>query len=75
MATTAQRFEHCRLKGSEIEYLGRTGVFENREDRTRGSDQAWDRLEKEGWELVAVVVDSDDGKLIHYFKRPFVPQK
>ena len=64
-----QRFEHCRLRGSRIVYLGRAGAFEDKRDRVANEFRAWDYLEKEGWELVAVVVDPD-GCQIAYFKRP-----
>ncbi len=65
----AQRFEHCRLVGTGITYLGRTGLFEDKGDKTGNEFQAWDYLEKEGWELVAVVND-DKGRPVSYFKRP-----
>lgn len=65
----AQRFEHCRLDGTRITYLGRTGMFEDKDDKTRTEADAWDWLEKEGWELVAVVADQD-GRPAAYFKRP-----
>ncbi|NMB90576.1 MAG: hypothetical protein GYA17_19615 [Chloroflexi bacterium] len=65
-----QRFEHCRLVGGRIMYLGRDGLFENKRDQSWGAPQAWDYLEKEGWELVSVVTDKD-GHEAAYFKRPF----
>jgi hypothetical protein len=65
----AQRFEHCRLAGGKITYLGRTGVFEDKGDSVRNEAGAWDHLEKDGWELVSVVVDKD-GQHAAYFKRP-----
>ncbi len=64
-----QKFEHCKLVGTKIIYLGRTGLFEDKGDKTGNESQAWDYLEKEGWELVSVVTDKD-GKQIAYFKRP-----
>jgi hypothetical protein len=64
-----QQFEHCRLIGSRITYLGRAGIFEDKVDKTRGEFSAWDHLEKEGWELVTVVTDKD-GQQVAYFKRP-----
>lgn len=64
-----QRFEHCRLVGSRITYLGRAGLFEDKADQAGSEAKAWDYLEKEGWELVAVVTDKD-GKPVAYFKRP-----
>ena len=64
-----QRFEHCRMEGTRIIYLGRTGMFEDKDDKTGTEAQAWDWLEKEGWELVSVVTDKD-GHPVAYFKRP-----
>ncbi len=65
-----QRFEHCRLTGSRIVYLGRDGLFEDRSDRTGSEFAAWDFLEKEGWELVTATIDKN-GATTFYFKRPF----
>ncbi|HLF25136.1 MAG TPA: hypothetical protein VJG32_02270 [Anaerolineae bacterium] len=65
----AQRFEHCRLAENKIAYLGRTGLFEDKGDSTRGEANAWDHLEKDGWELVSVVADKS-GQHVAYFKRP-----
>lgn len=67
----AQRYEHCRLIGSQIAYLGRDGLFESRKDRSWNEFRAWDLLEKEGWELVSVVVN-EDGHEVAYFKRPYM---
>lgn len=64
-----QRFEHCQLIGNRITYLGRAGVFEDKKDRTAGESSAWDYLENDGWELVAVTTDKD-GRQVAYFKRP-----
>lgn len=64
-----QRFEHCRLEGSRITYLGRAGLLEDKSDRAGNEAKAWDYLEKEGWELVAVV-GGKDGQHVAYFKRP-----
>ncbi len=64
----AQLFEHCKLVGTQIVYLGRVGVFEDKGDRSASEAHAWDKLEKDGWELVTVVTDSD-GKLVPFFKR------
>ena len=69
----AQRFEHCRIVGDRIEYLGRTGLFEDKSDRTGGEFKGWDWLEQQGWELVTVVVAKGD-QHVPYFKRP-VAQK
>ena len=65
----AQHFEHCRLTGARIVYLGRAGLFEDKDDKAGNEFQAWDHLEKEGWELVAVVND-DKGQPVAYFRRP-----
>ena len=65
----AQRFEHCKLEGTRITYLGRAGVFEDKRDRTANPFRAWAYLEEEGWELVSVLIEL--GKHVAYFKRPF----
>lgn len=65
----AQRFEHCRLVGTKIEYLGRAGMFEDKGDSAGNEHKAWDQLEKDGWELVSVVPDKSGGHAA-YFKRP-----
>jgi len=65
----AHRFEHCRLIGARITYLGRAGIFEDKRDQTWNEFSAWDHLEKEGWELVSVVANKD-GQHVAYFKRP-----
>lgn len=64
-----QRFEHCKLEGTRIIYLGRAGVLEDKRDRPLNPFWAWDYLEKEGWELVTVVIEA--GEHVAYFKRPF----
>ncbi len=64
----AQLFEHCKLVGTQIVYLGRVGVFEDKGDRSANEAAAWDKLEKDGWELVTVVTDAE-GKLVPFFKR------
>ncbi len=38
-----------------------------------GEKSAWDFLEKEGWELISVVIDKNDNQMA-YFKRPY-PEK
>ncbi len=65
-----QRFEHCKLHGSRITYLGRDGLFEDRIDHAGSDFAAWDFLEKEGWELVAATTDKT-GEASFYFKRPY----
>ena len=62
------RFEHCKLVGTQIVYLGHDGVFENKKDKAWNEFRAWDYLEKEGWELVSVVMDGE--QQVAYFKRP-----
>ncbi len=65
----SQRFEHCRLVGTKIVYLGRSGLFEDKDERAGDEFKAWDYLEKEGWELVTVAADKN-GQPVAYFKRP-----
>lgn len=65
-----QKFEHCRMEGTTITYLGRNRVFENRRDESWSESAAWDFLEKEGWELVSVIIGKNDHQ-IAYFKRVF----
>lgn len=65
----AQRYEHCRLVGTRIEYLGRAGLLEDKKDNSGSEAKAWDHLEKDGWELVAVV-SGDRRQPVAYFKRP-----
>jgi len=65
----SQRFEHCRLAENKITYLGRAGMFEDKSDSAGNEYKAWDHLEKDGWELVSVVVDRS-GQHVAYFKRP-----
>lgn len=64
-----ERFEHCRLVGTRITYLGRSGVLEDKRDSTLNEFSAWNYLEKGGWELVSVVADAD-GQHVAYFRRP-----
>jgi hypothetical protein len=70
----AQRFEHCRLSGSHITYLGRSGIFENKSDKPWSESKAWDMLQKEGWELVSVISDSSTGEITAFFKRLVEPE-
>jgi hypothetical protein len=69
-----QHYEHCRLSGNRIQYLGRVGLFEDRGDQSFTEARAWDFLEQEGWELVSVIMN-EDSKPVHYFKRPVSPKK
>ncbi|MBN1936218.1 MAG: hypothetical protein JW934_16235 [Anaerolineae bacterium] len=67
-----QRFEYCKLVSTglayRIIYLGHDSIFEDKQDRIANEFRAWDRLEKEGWELVSVVSDPKM-QLVAYFKR------
>ena len=64
----AQQFEHCKLEGTRIRYLGSGGVFEINRAQSTDSFWAWHYLEKEGWELVSVLIEG--GEQVAYFKRP-----
>jgi hypothetical protein len=66
----APRFEHCRLEGNKIYYMGRRGLFEDKRDSPISEHAAWDHLEEDGWELVSVVINQDN-QPVAYFKRPF----
>ena len=62
-------WQHCKLEGNRVSYLGAAGMFENKADAHIGSRSAWSKLEDGGWELVSVVTDPD-GELVYFFKRP-----
>ncbi len=70
----AQLFEHCKLVGTQIVSLGRVGVFEDKGARSANEAAAWDKLEKDGWELVTVLADAD-GKFVPFFKRALAGKK
>lgn len=63
-----QRWQHCKLEGHRVTFLGAAGVFENKADSHLGHRTAWSKLEDEGWELVSVVTDTE-GESVFYFKR------
>lgn len=64
-----QKWQHCKLEGSKIHYLGATGVFDNKADARISHRTAWSKLENEGWELVCAAM-GNDGDLVYFFKRP-----
>jgi len=64
-----QRWQHCKLEGNRVSFLGAAGVFEDKGDSHLRHRAAWSKLEDEGWELVSVVTDPE-GKAVFYFKRP-----
>jgi hypothetical protein len=64
-----QRWQHCKLEGNHVSFLGAAGVFENKGDSHIGHRAAWSKLEDEGWELVSVVTDSEV-EPVFYLKRP-----
>jgi hypothetical protein len=39
-----QRFEHCKLVGTKITDLGRSGLFEDKDDQAGNEFKAWDYL-------------------------------
>lgn len=64
-----QKWQHCKLEGNRVRYLGAAGLFENKGDAHMGERKAWSRLEDEGWEMVSVITNPD-GEPVFYFKRP-----
>ncbi len=65
-----QKWQHCRLQGNRIDYLGAAGVFENKRDAHLSARAAFSRLENDGWQLVSVQPDPQkDGEWIYFFKR------
>ncbi len=64
-----QEWEHCKLVDGTVTYLGARGLLADKRDRHLSEAKAWDELEKEGWELVAVVIDPEE-KFNYFFKRP-----
>ncbi|MFP4344235.1 MAG: hypothetical protein ACLFU8_06055 [Anaerolineales bacterium] len=64
-------WQHCRLQGNRVTFLGARGVFENKKDAHMSARAAFDTLEDEGWELVTVLPDPEgEGEFIYFFKRP-----
>lgn len=68
-----QNWEHCKLEGSKISYLGAAGVFDNKADSRISHRTAWSKLENEGWELVSIVPGKDE-EFVFFFKRPAPPE-
>jgi hypothetical protein len=62
------KWEHCCLIGRKVSYLGADRLFEDKRDAFGSDRAAWDVLEKNGWELVAVAPNKA-GELAHFFKR------
>lgn len=66
-----QKWQHCKLQGSRVEFLGAAGVFENRADAHLNPQAAFSRLEDDGWKLVSVLPDPQtEGEFIYFFRRP-----
>lgn len=66
-----QKWQHCKLQGSRVTFLGSAGPFENKRDLHLTDRTAFSKLEDEGWELVTVLLDPDpDGDFIYFYKRP-----
>ncbi len=63
------RWQHCKLEGNRVEFLGAAGIFNNKADAHLGERAAWRRLEEEGWELVSVIANAE-GEPVYFFKRP-----
>jgi hypothetical protein len=68
-----QKWQHCKLEGSKIHYLGAAGVFDNKADSRISQRTAWSMLENEGWELISAVMNND-GEIEYFFKRPEPPK-
>ena len=64
-----QKWQHCKLRGNRVSFMGAAGMFENKADAHIGERAAWSKLEDEGWELVSVVADPE-GEFVCFFKRP-----
>ena len=64
-----QKWQHCKLEGSRVEFLGAAGVFDNKADSHLGERAAWNKLENDGWELVGVG-SNPEGEFVFFFKRP-----
>ncbi len=62
-------FEYCKLYKNTIYWLAAHGMFADKNDPMGEEAKAWERLSKEGWELVSVVAD-DKGEFNYFFKRP-----
>jgi hypothetical protein len=62
-------WEYCKLYEKTIYWLAAHGLFADKRDDYSDEGKAWDRLSKDGWELVTVTADQD-GKFNYFFKRP-----
>jgi hypothetical protein len=62
-------WEYCKLTGRTIYWLAAHGLFADKSDDYNDEAKAWDRLSRDGWELVSVVAGKD-GVITSYFKRP-----
>ena len=64
-------WQHCKLQGNRVTFLGARGVFENKKDAHMTDRAAFGSLEEEGWELVSVLPDPEgQGEFVYFFKRP-----
>lgn len=65
-----QKWQHCKLQGNRITFLGAAGVFENKGDAYLGERAAFSKLEDTGWKLVSVLPDPQtEGEFIYFFRR------
>ncbi|MDY0018702.1 MAG: hypothetical protein RBT47_01735 [Anaerolineae bacterium] len=64
-----QKWQHCKLHGNRITFLGAAGVFDNKADAYLTERTAFGKLEDTGWKLVSVLPDSEDG-FVYFFRRP-----
>jgi len=65
---TRTKWEYITLTGKHVAFMGADKLLENKGDTYSSERHAWDELEEQGWELVAVALDKA-GELVHYFKR------
>jgi len=65
-----KKWQHCKLQGNHITFLGAAGVFENKEDAFLTERAAFSKLEDTGWKLVSVLPDpTREGEFIYFFRR------
>ena len=65
-----QKWQHCKLQGNRVEYLGAAGVFDNKRYSHLTARAAFSKLENDGWQLVNVQPDPQkEGEWIYFFKR------
>ena len=69
-----QKWQHCKLVGNRVSFLGAAGVFNNKSDSHLGERSAWKKLEEDGWQLVSAV-PGEEGATIFYFKRLAPPER